>query len=77
MKEIIPLFFSAIKDWPWKKIVATAISVAIIAYALSHVSCGVWRKTTTYGVSKSVYTKYDTIRTRGHVKIPKNYTYEE
>lgn len=77
MKEIIPLFLSAVKDWPWKKIVATAISVAIIVYALSLLSCGVWRKTTTYGVTESVYTSYDTIKMKNHVKIPKNYTYEE
>ena len=77
MKEIIPLFLSAVKDWPWKKIVATAISVAIIAYVLSLISCGVWRKTTTYGVTESNYVKYDTIHTKSHAKIPKNYNYEE
>lgn len=77
MKELIPLFLSAFKDWPWKKIVATAVAVAIIMYAFSLLSCGVWRKTTTYGVTESNYVMYDTIHTKSHVKIPKNYNYED
>lgn len=77
MKETITLFFSAIKDWSWKKILCVAISVAIIVYVFSLVSCGVWRKTTTYGVTESNYVKYDTIHTKSHAKIPKGYTYEE
>lgn len=77
MKEIIPLFLSAVKDWPWNKILATALAVGIIAYAFSFFSCGVWRKTTTYGVIKSEYTKFDTIRTKAHAKIPKTYEYSE
>ena len=77
MKEIISIFLSAVKEWPWKKILATAVSIALILYAISLVSCGVWRKTTTFGVTKSEYVKYDTIRTKSHAKIPKTYEYSE
>lgn len=77
MTEFISLFLSAVKEWPWKKIIATAVAVSIILYAFSLLSCGVWRKTTTYGVIESVYTSYDTIKMKSHAKIPMDYTYEE
>lgn len=76
MKELIPLFLSTVKDWPWKKIVATAISVAIIVYALSLISCSVSRKIETYGVTEKNYVSYDTIRVTASKKIPKNFVYE-
>lgn len=77
MEKIIQ-FVQAVKDLPWTKIIAIAVAIAVVTFCIVHFqSCGVWRKTTTYGVTESVYTTYDTIRTRAHAKIPKNYTYEE
>lgn len=75
MSKIIS-FVQAVKDLPWTKIIAIAISVAIIVYALSLISCSVSRKIETYGVTEKNYVSYDTIRVRASKKIPKNFVYE-
>lgn len=71
-------FVQVVKDLPWTKIIAIAVAIAIVTFSVTYFqSCGVWRKTTTYGVTESNYVKFDTIHTKSHVKIPKYYTYEE
>lgn len=77
MKEILQ-FVQAVKDLPWTKIIAIAVAIAVVTFSLAHFqSCALGRRTVTYGIVKSDYVKYDTIKSNFSGRIPKKYRYVE
>lgn len=77
MEKIIQ-FVQAVKDLPWTKIIAIAVTIAVVTFSMAYFqSCALGRKTTTYGIVKSEYVKYDTIKSNSSGRIPKNYRYVE
>lgn len=77
MKTLVPKLVELLSKLPWPTIIAIAVAVCGIAYVLTLTSCQVARKTTTYGVTKSEYVKYDTITTKSSAKVPKTFKYVE
>lgn len=77
MEKILE-FFKGIAGSSWFKIVVITLCVALLMWmAAMFTSCGISRRSVTYGTVKKNYTTYDTIKYKSHVKVPKSYSYEE
>ena len=71
-------FFKSIIGSSWFKIVIVTLCAALLIWLTAILSsCGISRRSVTYGTIKSDYTTYDTVKYKSHLKFPKSYRYEE